>query len=670
MAGNFRTPNKIIRHRRTNAELAAPRSQPCTPFGRPQLGFKKNIAEAVMWTTGTRVTLQTFHYATNAEKLVDYDDIAPLKVRKYLRPGVPMAGLMTYAKMDGVRQIVGLVPEKEKSAVVEMCGGAPETLHVLLEDAYIKRGYHVIKVDLSQIEKLALDGARKLSEIKRHLKTYVQDELFRGEPPPPITRRRFHPTDRDIRNILLKAKKQTRSSEDDQANLQDSDISIPGYSTLLRKDRKGQVGGGVALLICDLLPCKRRPDLESNNSSWQNLWAEIWVNGNKILVACIYRPPTAPDTFFQDSEHNVAKAVDEKGQIIITGDFNCHNSAWGGTLTDNNGLLLADIVDRYGLYQSQTSKPWISPDLLEMIRHKTDLYHEYKSSLSQEAWNNYTTYKNRLTSELRKAEREFYHTISDKCKSPDASKLLWSVLNRLNGKESRGIPTLSNNGLLVDKEEEKAELLNEIFVNITKDCNHPDRTMKLPILTSKQFTTLQVTREEVLTVLLSLQVDKAPGPDGISNKLLREAAPEICDSLQCLFNYSLSTGTFPTEWKQSNVTPVYKKGDKTDPLNCRPISLLPTVAKLMERLVHNHLYSYLEENNLLHNNQSGFRKGDGTVLQLIRMVNDWARSIDDPDISCTAVVFLDVRRAFDTVWHQGLTYKLTRYGVGAECGYG
>ncbi|KAI8493521.1 hypothetical protein Bbelb_289180 [Branchiostoma belcheri] len=96
-----------------------------------------------------RVTLQTFHYSTNAEKLVDYDGIAPLKVRKYLRPGAPMAGLVTYAKMDGVWQMVGWVPEKEKSAVVEMCGGAPETLHVLLEDAYIKRGYNVIKVDLS-----------------------------------------------------------------------------------------------------------------------------------------------------------------------------------------------------------------------------------------------------------------------------------------------------------------------------------------------------------------------------------------------------------------------------------------------------------------------------------------------------------------------------------------
>ncbi|KAI8483489.1 hypothetical protein Bbelb_388210 [Branchiostoma belcheri] len=69
---------------------------------------------------------------------------------------------------------------------------------------------------------------------------------------------------------------------------------------------------------------------------------------------------------------------------------------------------------------------------------------------------------------------------------------------------------------------------------------------------------------------------------------------------------------------------------------------------------------------VVHNNQSGFRKGDGSVLQLIRLINDWAKSIDDPDTACTAVVFLDVRRAFDTVWHHGLLYKLSRYGVGGS----
>jgi len=106
-----------------------------------------------------------------------------------------------------------------------------------------------------------------------------------------------------------------------------------------------------------------------------------------------------------------------------------------------------------------------------------------------------------------------------------------------------------------------------------------------------------------------------------------------------------------------------QEGDRTNPSNYRPIALLSTVPKVLERLVHNHLYAYLMNNNLINVNQSGFKKGDGTVLQLMRLVDEWAKSIDDPNIACTAAVFLDVRRAFDTVWHDGLTYKLSRYGV-------
>ncbi|XP_078621296.1 uncharacterized protein LOC144887771 [Branchiostoma floridae x Branchiostoma japonicum] len=228
---------------------------------------------------------------------------------------------------------------------------------------------------------------------------------------------------------------------------------------------------------------------------------------------------------------------------------------------------------------SKSHKPWVTPDLLELIRQKTDLYREYKSSRSQEDWKIYTNCKNRLTSELRKAEREYYETISDTCKSPDASKLL---------------------------------------------CHF----------------------REVLTVLQSLQVNKAPGPDGIPNRLLKEAAPEICDSLRCLFNNSLATGLFPTEWKQSNLTPVYKKGDKNDPFNYRPISLLPTVAKVMERLVHNHLYSYLEENNLLHSHQSGFRKGhhcfadDTSLYNSAKTVQEVAATTNT-DLQLVSTWFLD-----------------------------
>ncbi|CAH1240911.1 Hypp6192 [Branchiostoma lanceolatum] len=143
--------------------------------------------------------------------------------------------------------------------------------------------------------------------------------------------------------------------------------------------------------------------------------------------------------------------------------------------------------------------------------------------------------------------------------------------------------------------------------------------------TNDELHTIQVSEEEVLTVLQGLHPNKAPGPDGITNRLLKEGAPVISASLCQLFNFSLASGQFQTEWKQFNVSPVYKKGDRTNPSNDRPISLLPTVTKVLERLVHNRLYSYLTVNNLLNVNQSGFKIGDGTVLQLLRLVDDWAK---------------------------------------------
>ncbi|CAH1252373.1 Hypp9263 [Branchiostoma lanceolatum] len=189
---------------------------------------------------------------------------------------------------------------------------------------------------------------------------------------------------------------------------------------------------------------------------------------------------------------------------------------------------------------------------------------------------------------------------------------------------------------------------------------HPDRTVRLPMFTNEDLSTIVLSVDEVQEVLQGLHPNKAPGPDGIPNRLLKEAAPVISTSLCNLFNLSLSTSQLPAEWKQCNVTPVYKKGDRSNPSNYRPIALLPTVPKVLERLVHNRLYTYLMNNNLININQSGFKKGDGTVPQLMRLVDEWAKSIDDPSISCTAAVFLDVRRAFDTVWHDGLVYKLSR----------
>ncbi|KAI8484174.1 hypothetical protein Bbelb_381280 [Branchiostoma belcheri] len=371
---------------------------------------------------------------------------------------------------------------------------------------------------------------------------------------------------------------------------------------MFRKDRNGQVGGGVAILVNDHIICKRRPDLETTSSQWQDIWLETRTAGQKLLIACVYRPPSTSDIFFEEFERGIRKATTEKGQLIITGDFNCHHRDWGGC-------------------------------------------------------------KNSLTTELRRAEREYYSSIGKQIKTSDDCKLLWTVLNKATGKGRTGIPALSSQGSTLDKDKDKAELLNDIFVQTASGSNYPDHMKRLPQYTTKELTHIQLSVEEVYNVLQGLHINKAPGPDGIPNRLLKEAAPVVSASLCELFNYSLATGQVPTEWKQSNITPVYKKGEKTDPHNYRPIALLSTVGKILERLVHNRLYAFLTDNALLNPKQSGFRKGDGTVLQLLRIIDDWAKSIDDADVACTAAVFLDVRRAFDTVWHDGLIYKLSRYGI-------
>ena len=118
------------------------------------------------------------------------------------------------------------------------------------------------------------------------------------------------------------------------------------------------------------------------------------------------------------------------------------------------------------------------------------------------------------------------------------------------------------------------------------------------------------------------------------------------------------TESFPKEWKEANIIPVHKKGDKQLITNYRPVSLLPICGKVFEKIIFNSLFVYLNNNNLLSSNQSGFRPGDSCVNQLISTTHDIYKAFDaDPPLEIRRV-FLDMFKAFDKVWHDGLLYKL------------
>ena len=169
-----------------------------------------------------------------------------------------------------------------------------------------------------------------------------------------------------------------------------------------------------------------------------------------------------------------------------------------------------------------------------------------------------------------------------------------------------------------------------------------------------------ITRDFVLKQIDNLSLDKATGEDHISCKLLKMTKNVIAESLCDIINKSLSTGVVPREWKKARVVPIFKSGDISSLNNYRPISILPIVSKIIERAVHQQLSEFLDENDLLHPNQSGFRPMHSTATALAKLVNQWSLNIDNNELS--GVAFIDLRKAFDTVDHELLLHKLACIG--------
>ena len=159
----------------------------------------------------------------------------------------------------------------------------------------------------------------------------------------------------------------------------------------------------------------------------------------------------------------------------------------------------------------------------------------------------------------------------------------------------------------------------------------------------------------------SLPIAQASGPDGLSNRVLRELSKELSVPYCSLFNQSLRVGTVPSSYKEANVCPVPKAGDLSQVSSYRPISLLNSENKVLERLVFKYLFNHLRDNNLLSSLQSGFLPGDSTVNQLTFLYNTLCHALDSGKE--VRAVFCDISKAFDRVWHAGPLAKLHAAGV-------
>ena len=302
------------------------------------------------------------------------------------------------------------------------------------------------------------------------------------------------------------------------------------------------------------------------------------------------------------------------------------------------------------------------------IKAKRSSFREYKRNPTPETRKLFCFHRNRVTHLIRKAERRHastLHRASRLSPSPESSQNFWKFVRRITGRSAQK----PNPQTLLDPVTaqaattagEQAECFNSHFARQTMLGVPDDET---PNSCSLQFNTLSfsylsTTPSDVYGILSKLKSGKAPGIDHITPDLLRYCANGIACSLACLFNRSFELSQFPQAWKEALVIPVYKKGCVTDPGNYRPIALLPIVSKVLERIVHNKLSSFLSP--WLSKKQSGFRKADGTVPQLVRLTQQWSEGIDRSHY--IGALFFDLKKAFDKVWHRGLIAKLNAAGI-------
>ena len=172
---------------------------------------------------------------------------------------------------------------------------------------------------------------------------------------------------------------------------------------------------------------------------------------------------------------------------------------------------------------------------------------------------------------------------------------------------------------------------------------------------------IQITCNGITKLLQNINPHKATGPDQIHGQLLKELRDITAPILTKIFTTSLTTGTVPLDWKHANVHPIYKKGDRHNPTNYRPVSLTSISCKLMEHIITSATMKHLETNNILYNQQHGFRASRSCETQLISFIHELTQNSSNN--KQTDIIIMDFAKAFDKVPHTRLQYKLKYYGI-------
>ena len=327
---------------------------------------------------------------------------------------------------------------------------------------------------------------------------------------------------------------------------------------------------------------------------------------------------------------------------------------------------------KYNKYRHKKCK-WITFGLLKLIEFRDNLYRELKKTpIDRDDYRNkkinlrtYNRIINRSKTYLKKRYyAEKFHQLKNNI------KLTWRLINEVLGNNpNKSISTKFNiNDKCITDQQEIANHFNSFFASIgtkiSQQIKTHDQIYHRQYLINRPVTTFhfhEITKQDVMCIISKLPNKKSTGYDEISTETIKILSAVISPTLSLIINKCILNGTVPDEMKVSKIKPLFKKGDVTLLNNYRPISLLPCVSKIFERVLFNQLYEYFERNDLLTQHQYGFRKNHSTEFAAMELIDRVANLLELGKIPFN--LYIDLSKAFDVLNHDILLSKLEFYGL-------
>ena len=320
------------------------------------------------------------------------------------------------------------------------------------------------------------------------------------------------------------------------------------------------------------------------------------------------------------------------------------------------------------------SQEWFDGEIRDKMIFRDKLLKKFKKTRNQVDEDKYKSTKYDVEKFIKKKKRDYYHTKLEQ--NIGKPKELWKTLKSL------GLPSkkTSVSKICLKKEDgisfddaTNASIFNKFYSNLADNLvkNLPLPSGKFGISSvrayynnlispNKEFELNQTTEEIIESILESLNIDKAAGIDNISCKFLKDGLDILKRPICDICNLSIKLAKFPSQCKIAKVKPLFKKGSKTDPKNYRPISLLPIISKIIEKVIHDQTQNFLESSNILCRYQSGFRKNYSTDLCLSYLCDKVSKGFDSGLV--TGMILIDLQKAFDTINHEILLDKMQCIG--------